>query len=134
MSGRAPWWRLGRRTKDPGLQLTRDAIEAEETALRWLHARGFTDAWRIDPTTPLGIRGHGLRAYVSFDALPMEQEVLARIADSVHTDERPVSFAFAGWTPAAREWADLHGIPLVRFTFAGTTDPTNESARRLRRL
>lgn len=125
-SARPPSGRARERTH----QLTRDAIEAEDIAVQWLRSHGFDDVHRFAADSPLGIRGTGVRGYVSFDPLPMKLDVLERIVSDAE-GELAVSFAFAGWTPQAQAWADRHGVPLVRFTFAGTTDPTNDAARHL---
>ncbi len=117
----------------PSHRLIRDAIEAEEIAVDWLHWLGYEDAARTGSDRALGIRGTHIVADVTFDPLPMEREVLAAlVADSEADPGCFFSFAFAGWSPETYNWADEHDVPLVRFTFAGGLDPSNESARRLR--
>lgn len=114
-------------------RLVRDVTEAEEIAVDWLRSLGFDDVGRIDQEHPSGLRGTGIVADVSFDPLPMEREVLqALVQDSKEQVGAFVSFAFAGWDPESLAWAEAHAIPLVRFTFAGTLEPSNDPARRLR--
>jgi hypothetical protein len=121
-------------SRPPDHRVVRDAIEAEEIAVTWLHWRGFRDARRIGAREAHGIRGTGIFADVTFDPLPMEREDLqARLARSGSDPAAFVSFAFAGWSPELLAWADRHLLPLVRFTFAGSVEPANGPARRLAR-
>jgi hypothetical protein len=119
------------RTPRPVHRLVRDAIEAEELGVGWLQSRGFVDVRRIGEDRALGLQGSQIIAGVSFDPLPMKGDVLR----SLVAHARPhtfVSFTFAGWTSNAVAWANENHVPLIRFTFAGTLDPSNEAARHLR--
>jgi hypothetical protein len=123
----------GSRPGPPAHRLIRDAVEAEDMAVDWLHWVGYADVHRCSTAQALGIEGRGLVADVRFEPLPMERETLASLV--AKHGQRPrlfVSFTFAGWTPEALVWAERHDIPLVRFTFAGSLHPSTESARRLR--
>jgi hypothetical protein len=121
--------------REPVHRLIRDAVEAEELAVEWLQWIGIVDAARLDNLHALGIHGGSVRANVSFDPLPMERDTLMRVVGHLRADGAGlvVSFAFAGWTPAAFAWAEEQDVPLVRFTFAGHLDPSNHSAEVLRR-
>jgi hypothetical protein len=117
----------------PAHRLIRDAVEAEEIAVDWLHWLGFAGARRRGAELALGIEGAGIVADVTFDPLPMERRALeAMVQQSGAAPGRFVSFTFAGWSPASFVWAQEHNVSLVRFTFAGTLDPSNDPARRLR--
>lgn len=121
--------------REPAHRLVRDALEAEELAVEWLRWIGVGDAVRVGGDVALGIVGTDVRADVRFDPLPLERESLERLTTHFRADGASlvVSFTFAGWTPAAFTWAEQHDVALVRFTFAGHLDPSNETARTLAR-
>jgi len=125
-------FRRGCPTTRPAHRLVRDAVEAEELAVEWLRWWGLRDVHRTGTAVAQGIVARGLVAHVAFDPLPMEQDELERTAGLLQErSDRFVSFTFAGWTPDALAWAERHGVPLIRFSFAGIIDLSNGPARRL---
>lgn len=116
----------------PAHRLIRDALEAEDLALDWVRWVGFDRARRLDATSAAGIRAAGLYAFASFDPLPLERSTLEdNLAPWLEETIQLASFAFAGWSAEAIDWADRHGVALIRFTFAGDLDPSNPRARQL---
>jgi len=116
----------------PAHRLIRDALEAEDLALDWLRWVGFGRARRLDVTSAAGIRAEGLYAFASFDPLPLERSMLEDSLGPWRGETvQLASFAFAGWSAEAIDWADRHGVALIRFTFAGDLDPSNARAREL---
>lgn len=124
--GSEPW------SRPPGHRLIRDAVEAEEIAVAWLRWRGFHDVRRLGTGEARGVLGAEVFADVTFEPLPIERaELEQRVTVSGWSPAAYVSFSFAGWTPELIAWADVIGLPLIRFTFAGSVEPVNEPAHRL---
>lgn len=120
-----------RRSPPPGLRLIRDARDAELVAAEWL---GWWDGERgmVSPVGPdAGVDVYTTRSVgqVKRGAVPTGAPVLQQLFGvAVSHNKRPVFFTLAGYTAAARRWADTVGMPLFQFDLQGVPDPVNSAA------
>jgi hypothetical protein len=109
--------------------LIRTAVDAEEAAADWMRYWGFADA----VCTPNGADG-GLDvvsasavAQVKLHAKPIGRPAVQNLFGAAR-GKQTVFFAFEGYTPEAKAWADSVEMALFRFDRQGEPEAVNETA------
>lgn len=125
-----------RRSPPPPPRLIRDARDAELVAAEWL---GWWDGEDgvVSPVGPdAGVDVYTTRSIgqVKRGAVPTGAPALQQLLGvAVAHDKRPVFFTLAGYTTAARRWAEAVNMPLFQFDLQGLPAPVNAAARDLAR-